>query len=125
MIAACIALAGTLAIGRQVAAVWPKQNRVIVRLPVAEVRRVSIEIRQPHGEPIRRIELFPTSTRARQVECVVDAASGDYEFDVDYEFRAPDQVDKNHGGGWTRVGVQHQIRLEGEDYRIPPPKEAP
>jgi len=116
VIAACIALAGTLAIGRQVAAVWPKQNRVIVRLPVAEVRRVSIEIRQPHGEPIRRIELFPTSTRARQVECVVDAASGDYEFDVDYEFRAPDQVDKNHGGGWTR---------EGEDYRIPPPKEAP
>jgi hypothetical protein len=119
-----VLLLGLLGIGKQVELVWPVDNRLIVSLPDAEVRAVTIELCEPTGEALRSVTLFPRASTARQVEHSVKIARGDYQATLVFEYRSAAQVDKNHGGGWTRVGVQHQIRLTGEDYRFPAPQEA-
>jgi hypothetical protein len=84
---------------------------------------VKIELIDAENEAVRSVELYPSSENQRQLEYVVELPLGLYQLDVVYEFRSITRFDKNEELGWTRVGGRHQIRLEGEEHRFPPPKE--
>lgn len=119
-------LVGLLLLGGEVAGGLPRDNRLVFELPHGtEVRRVSLTLTDSKQDVVRTIDLFPHGMVERSLSHTVSAVNGNYQLSVEFEMRAPGDVDKNHGGGWTRVGVLHQIRLEGANYRFPPPKEMP
>lgn len=104
----------------------PRDNRIRFRLPPdVEVGRVNVEVSDLLGETWTSAELFPEDPSSSEITYLVKLPPGNYRFKTEYEIRSKirsaDADDKNHGGGWTRVGVQHQIRLEGEDHHFPPP----
>ena len=116
-------LIGIVAIGNQVNHVWPRENRIILRLPKSPVRRVKLDLFDGNEELLRTVELFPRPEQSVRLEYVVNVPKGLYRLDIDYEVQVADSNIKTPGVGWTRVGVRHQIRMEGEDYRFPPPEE--
>lgn len=114
---------GCMALAHVIAPSFPRESRITIGLPVnTTVEAVRLEIARVDGEVLRTVELRPPFTRARQVEYVVALPPDEYRIETEYELRPADKHDKSHGGGWTRMGVQHQIRLEGEAHHFPPPE---
>jgi hypothetical protein len=110
-----------LALGKQLEGIWPHDNRLILKLPQREVRSVRIELSDTSGELLRSVTLFPKDKLQKSLEYTARLPNGAYRAELAFECRSDAFDDKNHEGGWTLVGVQHQIRLEGEDYRFPAP----
>lgn len=117
--------AGLLALGSQVDGIWSRDNLVVLLLPKAKVGVVELELRDDDDDVIRQARLFPTAERAATLEYPIKVPRGAYRLALSYELAARGEVDKNHGGDWTRVGVVHQIRLEGGTHHIRPPPEVP
>ena len=115
-------LAGFLALGQIASGIVPRDNVLTFSIPRgSELRRLDVEIRTADDQVLRMVTLYPQFRRAPRLEHVLSVPPGQYKLDLTYEIRSADFDDKNQGGGWTRLGLQHQIRLEGEDHRIPPP----
>jgi hypothetical protein len=113
---------GLLALGHVASAAWPRENRFVIGLPVeSQVRSVTLELSDSHGELLRTASFRVENPAARRLEYVVKVSPGTYDVSLGYEIRAADLYDKNHWVDWTWVGSRHHIRLEGEDYRFPPP----
>jgi hypothetical protein len=103
---------------------WPRKNRIIVGLPRSRVNTVKFDIFDSDNELVRSASFFPKTTTPPRIAYEVDVPSGLYRLEIEYEVSKFDSRDgKTHGVDWTRVGVQHQVRLEGEEYRFPPPEE--
>lgn len=73
------------------------------------------------GEPYRSSELHPGFPQPQWLTYVVDLPPQTYRVELEYHERPIGYVDKNHEGGWTTVGTQHQIRLDGGNHYFPPP----
>ena len=102
--------------------ILPRENRLRIDLPPERaIERVKVEVSNITGEILTGVELRAPDPNPRSLECVMRLPPGDYRVSVCMEDRPARQLDKNHGGGWTRVGVLHQIRFEGEDHHFPPP----
>jgi hypothetical protein len=117
-------LVGLVAISRSVLGAWPLENRIQLVLPRrGVVERIRIEISDSEGEVLRTTELHPDIPNPESVLYVAHLPRGKYHWCAEFEIRPSGALDKNHVGGWTRMGVRHQIRFEGEDYRFPPPED--
>lgn len=113
---------GLLGIGRVVADSWPHENSIRIGLAKArEIRLVTLTIQDLDGESFRTVELRPNHPQPRWLTYNVSLPSQIYVVRVDFSERPLGHVDKNQGGGWTTVGTQHQIRLDGGDHYFPPP----
>lgn len=86
-----------------------------------EVRRVTLSIEGLDGEIFRTVELRPSSSQPRSLTYNVSLPQQIYVVRVEFDGRPLGYIDKNQGGGWTTVGTQHQIRLDGGDHYFPPP----
>ena len=114
--------AGLVGLGHVVADAWPHENNVRIGLPPArEIRRVMLSIQGLDGESYRRIELRPRHPQPRWLTYNVNLPPQIYVIHVEFDGRPLGHDDKNQGGGWTTVGTQHQIRLDGGDHYFPPP----
>jgi hypothetical protein len=117
------ALLGILAVLQVISRALPRENRIRIDLPLdATVKQVGIELADVAGEIWRTAELGIPSPNPRWIEYVVTLPPGEYRVSTTYELIQPVDRDKDHGMGSTLVGLQHQIRLEGEDHHLPPPK---
>lgn len=117
-----VLLLGLLAVAHVGSVAVPRENRLAIDFPADEVvREVRLEVTGLDGQPWSSIELHPPIPNPRRLECVLNLPPAEYRVEATYEIRPAGELDKNHGGGWTRVGVQHQIRLEGEAHHFPPP----
>lgn len=119
-----ILLLGLLALAHQVGGAIPRESRLMLHLPRdRSVREVRIEVSGLDGQLWRNIELHPPIPNPLRQECSLRVPRGTYRIDVTYEVRSAGVIDKNHESDWTRVGVRHQILLDGEDQHFPPPED--
>lgn len=117
-------MGGLLAVGSVGARTIPVENQLRIDLPRGQlVRRVEIEIADDSGDTWRTAEIFAPLPNPPSLDYVASLPRGTYQIATHYEILTADELDKNHGGGWTRKTVRHQIRLEGADHHFPPPKD--
>lgn len=117
-----VLLLGLSVAARLVSQTWPRENHLRLTLSRSVVAdRVALEIVDLDGETWRSAELHPAAQNPTALEYTVSLPPADYQIRLQYRVRSIGYVDKNHGGGWTTLVIQHQIRLDGGDYRFPPP----
>jgi len=117
-----VAILGALGIAQQVSRAVPRENRVMISLSrEAVVREVRVDVTDADGEPWKSVQLFPRIPNPPWIECLVNVPAGEYRIKLTYQIRSTGSIDKNQESDWTLMGVQHQIRLDGEDHHFPPP----
>jgi hypothetical protein len=114
---------GLFGLAHQISRAVPRDNRLVIGLSGDDVvREVRVDVTSPDGQAWRTIELHPLIPNPRRLECLLKLPPGEYRIDATYDMRPAGRIDKDHESDWTRMGVQHQIRLEGEDHHFPPPE---
>ncbi len=117
-----VLLLGLLAVGHVASSSVPRENHLRFGLSADRaVRSLEVEVSSATGEELRSAVLRPAGGNPLKIDYLLSIPPGNYQVYIVYEMRPAEDLDKNHVGGWTRVGVQHQIRLEGEDHHFPPP----
>jgi hypothetical protein len=118
-------LAFALLLGSQANRIWPRDNEIVILLPKKPVHKVQLSLFDSDDDLIRSASFFPGFSAPSKISYGVSVPSGTYRLEIEYEISSEKaSIGKSPGVDWTRMGVQHQVRLEGEEYRFPPPEEA-
>ena len=102
---------------------WPKENRVEIRLPRSRegLERARLSLYDQAGELMLTVLRPLPQPNPPSISEVLRVPEGTYLLTVEFQptSRTREQIDKNHWGDWTMLGVDNQVQLQGRDYSFP------
>jgi len=104
---------------------WPKENRVEIPLPRSRetLERARLSLYDQAGELMLTVIRRLPEPNPPSISETFQVPEGTYRLTVELQpaRRPREQIDKNHWGDWTMLGVDNQVQLQGRDYSFPLP----